>query len=358
MVRNGRIGDCGLLDTGNGPSVASVTVDEVVGEVDDERMDTHLTEAAPLFVARYDILAVGACNLDIFAAVGDAPHALSVGEERVVPGVVETFLAQLASAGAAPFHVSGGGQAANVAVAVAGAGGRSALVTRVGDDASGRLVLSDLGKVDLTYVVRGPATTRALITVDGRGERTIVLDGIGEPQPPLSWPSPNAALHVHFTSMIAESDRLAQCAFRRRLPRSVTTSLDGGQMYAEAGLKLIEGIVTGATIYFATEGELQALAGCEDEAQSRLFELGVQFVCCKLGAQGARLTAADGSVVTSRPLPVTAVDSTGAGDVLAGVFLLNFVRRMPLQACLDDAVSCAAASVTGWGRSRYPGFRS
>lgn len=307
----------------------------------------------------YDLIAIGACNVDIFAAISELVPPLDVGAERAVAGAVDEFLRRMASRGAEPLHVGGGGQAANVAATVARLGRRVALVTRLGNDANAQLALSDLCGVDLTYVVRGGSTPRALVFIGAAGQRTIVLDSPNESAPPLLMPPVDAARHVHFTSMVETADLRAQIMFRRRLPPDVTTSVDGGRLYADLGIDAVEAVTAKATFVFATEEELGILYRSNArEAEERLFDLGVRFVCRKTGPEGAALTSHDGAVLKSHPAKVNPVDTTGAGDVLAGVFLTCFLRRLSLETCLDNSVRAATTSVTGWGRTRYPGSSS
>lgn len=222
-------------------------------------------------VPLYDLIAIGACNVDIFTTVSDAAPLLEVRAERAVAGDVDEFLRGMASRGVEPLHVGGGGQAANVAAAVAGSGCRVALVTRVGNDANAQLALSDLCGVDLTYVVRGGSTSRALVFIGAVGQRTIVLDSPNELNPPLLMPPVDAARHVHFTSMVETADLRAQIMFRRRLPPDVTTSVDGGRLYADLGIDAVEAVTAEATFVFATEQELGILYRSNArEAEERL----------------------------------------------------------------------------------------
>ena len=51
---------------------------------------------------------------------------------------------------------------------------------------------------------------------------------------------------------------------------------------------------------------------------------------------------------------VDAVDNTGAGDVLNGVFLGLHLRGIDPALALRTAVAAATASVKGYGRDAYP----
>jgi ribokinase len=67
-----------------------------------------------------------------------------------------------------------------------------------------------------------------------------------------------------------------------------------------------------------------------------------------LGAAGAELTTATGSRRFAAP-PVAAVDTTGAGDVLAGVLAGYLAQGEPLEAALDLAVRAASLKVSRAG---------
>ncbi len=67
-----------------------------------------------------------------------------------------------------------------------------------------------------------------------------------------------------------------------------------------------------------------------------------------LGAAGARLTNAAGSHLCAAPL-VTAVDTTGAGDVLAGVLAGCLTQNDTLEVALDLAIRAASLKVSRTG---------
>ena len=66
------------------------------------------------------------------------------------------------------------------------------------------------------------------------------------------------------------------------------------------------------------------------------------------GGQGA--VYIDGSITITVPAPcVKVVDTTGAGDILAGVFLALCAKNVPVEQALEKAVSVASQSVTDFG---------
>ena len=75
--------------------------------------------------------------------------------------------------------VTAGGKGANQAVAAARAGAPTTIVGAIGDDPDGRLLARALAEQDIdarhVRVIPDVATGRALITVDRRGENTIIV---------------------------------------------------------------------------------------------------------------------------------------------------------------------------------------
>jgi ribokinase len=70
-----------------------------------------------------------------------------------------------------------------------------------------------------------------------------------------------------------------------------------------------------------------------------------------LGAEGALCSAPDGKVIEAKPPRVTAVDTTGAGDVFIGYLLAEILRGSDLEPALNLACRAAALSVTQKGAS-------
>src|SRR3954468_23458421 len=88
---------------------------------------------------------------------------------------VEHFPARPEKQRAKDFAVTGGGIAANAAVAIARLGGRAALATRLGDDMTGAGIVADLERegVDCapSRCFPGLRSPTSAVLVDGNGER-------------------------------------------------------------------------------------------------------------------------------------------------------------------------------------------
>ncbi|WP_207590989.1 PfkB family carbohydrate kinase [Halomontanus rarus] len=213
-------------------------------------------------------------------------------------------------------HQSGGGSAANVAVALAGLGVRSELVGSVGDDDNGRLAkceLEDAGVcLDGLAVVEDAPTAVKYLLVDDAGEVSILgNDGANEAVRPADVDPDRVrrADHVHLTSQRPETaSYIATVASEAGVP----VSFDPGRRLGDRDYT--ETLVR-ADVVFATDHEAEAIL--ESEYAARADD---QLVAVTAGSDGAVLHAPDGRV--SHPgFDVDPVDTSGAGDAFAAGFI-------------------------------------
>jgi ribokinase len=112
------------------------------------------------------------------------------------------------------------------------------------------------------------------------------------------------------------------------------------------------------TFFIPNETELAILTGMPVDTESSivtaarsLLDKGFGTVIVTLGSRGALLTT---PTVARKiePVPVTAVDTTGAGDAFVGSFARFFAGGVPLEAALKQASHYAADSVTRRGTQK------
>jgi len=305
------------------------------------------------------IVCLGAVNLDRRFEVMDldpflqAWPELSPGGEAALNLEEEIRLRDLLGRYGRPAGRWGGGQAANVAFALARMGLDTALVGRVGADEDGRFLREGLEGVNLDHLTVQGASGRAYILVDPSGERTILVAAntndelAGEDIP---WNFLAQARFIHLTSFVGEGPLAVQSQVAMRLGDKVSITLDPGELYARQGWPALVDILDHAEAILVTEREWQFLGG----KMLGHPPWAPPFILIKRGDQGARLI----TPVTFYDFPAEevprVVDTLGAGDVFAAGYLAARVHGLtpPWGARLGNRA--AAFSLMGPGREHYP----
>jgi ribokinase len=212
---------------------------------------------------------------------------------------------------------SPGGKGGNQAVAAARAGAHVQFVGAVGDDTAAEqlrvhLLANGVG-LDATVVLPGPSGT-AIIVVDASAENTIVVaPGANGNLAPEGLESPAAR------TVIDNCDVLLT-----QLEIPVATAVAAAREAHSAGAV----VMLNASPAGQDESSLAELACVADvvianESEASEWRWQPTHFVVTLGARGARYVGADGEFGVSAPA-VAAVDTTGAGDVFAGVLAANW----------------------------------
>ena len=244
------------------------------------------------------VCVVGSVNIDSTFCVGSLPR----------PG--ETVLAS--SVTHAP-----GGKGGNQAVAAARAGAQVQFVGAIGDDAAGERLRAHLraGGVGLdgTVGLTGPSGA-AIIVVDAAGENTIVVA-----------PGANGQLALtatHVREVIAACDVLLT-----QLEIPVTTAVAAARgARSAAAVVIVNSSPAGQDQSSLAELAASADVVIANEAEADEWPWRPTHLVVTLGARGARYLGADGEFAVPAPA-VNAVDTTGAGDVFAGVLAASWPRN-------------------------------
>lgn len=253
-----------------------------------------------------------------------------------------------------------GGQVADACVVGQRYGLRTSYCGSVGDDEDGAWQAAELTRegVDLSRLRRVPGvqSQRAWIFVEaGSGERTIIYDrpaALTFPAAHLDapWIAQGRILHLdgHDGAAAARAAEIAREA-------GVTVSVDISNLYAhqrEHTLRLLRA----TDCLIASEGFATKLFGpiAPAEALDRLrTSFGIAFAALTLGPEGV-LAASDGARLPHGRLyvpgfRVAALDTTGAGDVFHGGFLVGLAFGWALAETLEFACALAALNCTAFG---------
>ena len=225
-----------------------------------------------------------------------------------------------------------GGKGGNQAVAAARAGAEVQLVAALGTDAAAAQLRAHLeaNEVGLAGMVTLPGPSgSAVIVVDNAAENTIVVA-----------PGANAHLSVHdadVRAVIADSDVVLM-----QLEIPVGTAVDAAQVARAAGAV----VIVNASPAGAPPHALLALSQLADvvvvnESEASHWHWPVPHLVITRGSRGASYLGDDERFDVRAPA-VDAVDTTGAGDVFAGVLAAGW------QAGHEDARrrACAAAALS------------
>ncbi|MFF8590645.1 ribokinase [Streptomyces sp. NPDC015220] len=289
----------------------------------------------------YDLLVVGSANAD-----------LVIGVERR-PGAGETVLGS-------DLAVHPGGKGANQAVAAARLGARTALLARVGDDAHGRLLLDSqrsAGVDPAGVLVGGAPTGVALITVDPSGDNSIVVS------PGANWRL--TAEDVRGAAGLVRSSRVVSAQLEIPLETVVEAAraLAPGSRFVlnpSPPRELPQELLDACDPLIVNEHEAKVIlggdgAGDDPEDWARaLLARGPRSVVVTLGAEGALVASADGSVRVPS-VKVDAVDTTGAGDAFTAALAWRLGAGESLAEAAAYAARVGAVAVTRRGaQESYP----
>ena len=264
---------------------------------------------------------------------------------------VESFPPPGAKVSASEFIITGGGCAANAALAVARLNGRAVFAGPLGgkDDAVSERILVDLTAegVDCSGVARvdGGTASVSLILLDAEGEKTIATRrgvGLGQtlPEDANKLVADVAAVLVdnRFQDFVAAVCRAAQA---RKIP--IVIDLDLATKPDDALLKPGTHVIASSEALRATTGLSEPAA-----ALKRLAENVPGFVAVTDGPNGVYWLE-NGALCHMPAFAVKAIDTLGAGDAFHGAFTLAIAEGRDLIGALRFASAAAALKCTHFG---------
>ena len=247
--------------------------------------------------------------------------------------------------GVAQYAANPGGAPANLAVAAARLGAKTAFVGKVGRDAFGsslRAVL-EANDVDTQGLLEDAKehTTLAVVSVDKTGERSFSFYrnpsadvNLRAEELPEKLLKDTRVLHFGSVSLTAEPARSATLyAARIARENGCLVSYDPNYRASlwnsqEEAVREMKNALPLCDILKISDEELPLLTGTTDPAQGSalLSKLGIRLIFITLGANGAffRLGEQTGSVPG---IPVKVGDTNGAGDTFFGAALSKLVKE-------------------------------
>lgn len=286
------------------------------------------------------ILGVGSPMLDLLVNVPDSFIENIEGEkggmELVAPELLESILKKT---GAEPICAPGG-SAANTIFGLAHLGMKTSLLGKTGKDEQAAFYLQQYAAMggDTSRLKVNPAvpTGRCLSLVTPDSERTMRTD-LGAAAT-LSIADVTAAdfagiTHVHVEGYMLFNSDLTRHILKLARAAGCIISLDMASFeVVNAAKNILPGLLKDyVDIIFANEEEAAAFCGSNDpETALAEFAKFADTVAVKVGKDGAFIQHLDEKVKVAAEI-VSAVDTTGAGDLWASGFLYGFLNGKSLK---------------------------
>ena len=312
----------------------------------------------------FDFIGFGALNADTFYSImpdrqlGNIVSDLLPGGERIGTESERDQVIENAEKYAEITGKSGGGQAANTAVALARMGFKCGFIGKVGNDELGDLLLQSMENVDKSHIQREGNSGTCLCILDQSGERAnIVFPGCNDTlsinESDIDYVKSGRFLHI--TSFCSEDILHLQEKLLDQDLGDTKVTFDPGEIYSRLGIDRLCGILRRTNILFATSKEVELITGKEyHKGIKEIIDCGTEIVACKMSEHGSMIVTREDDII----IPVTrvekVVDKTGAGDVYAAGFIAGMLSGLPLESCGNLASRAAAVSITGYGREKYP----
>lgn len=209
-----------------------------------------------------------------------------------------------------------GGTSAGKAAHLAGLNARTTLVTPLGADAFGAQASAALARTGATVVpLAGGATESHVNLMTPAGERISLVTAVPcEPSEEDVAAAASAILEADaaFVDLSALGLRLvAEPAVRARSLWVDLHDYDGDSAFHEPFVRVADVVFMNAD---RTDDPQQLMASC--------LRRGPRLAVCTLGADGAICLTGDGELFRAPAVPVTVVDTNGAGDAFAAGFMM------------------------------------
>jgi sugar/nucleoside kinase (ribokinase family) len=258
-------------------------------------------------------------------------------------------------------HRGSGGSAANSVIALAQFGGTGWYSCKVADDELGHFYLKDLrdGGIatrDTSFLEQGD-TGRCVVLVTPDSDRTMCTYlGISgnlslheldqDALKSSKWFYTEGYLVTSDTARVAAIEARKLCE-RHGVKTALSLSDPNMVRFFKDGLKDMIG--DGVDMIFANEEEAMGMADADtlDAAIAYLKTIAREFAITR-GPKGALIW--DGAqAIDIDPVPVTPIDTVGAGDMFAGAFLYGLTQGWSHQRAGDLASAASAKLVTSLG---------
>jgi sugar/nucleoside kinase (ribokinase family) len=253
----------------------------------------------------------------------------------------------------------GGGAAANTATWLASTGHKVFYVCRIGDDAAGRVIANEFDSWNIEYkpeLLKEHRTGIVVVLVDQNGERSMFPDrGANSGLSELDLPDLSRFGAV-FLSGYALFNPLSQEGVLRMIREMRKANLEiffnpgSVGVMSNLGPEACRDLCKLMDLLIMNQAEAEFLTGKSDVISAlNLLSQDVSTVVITRNDQGAMGKSRGHELINSPTLPITSIDSTGAGDAFAAGFIGEWIGSKDLESSLRAGNSLASGCVTTIG---------
>ncbi|MGB6269689.1 MAG: PfkB family carbohydrate kinase [Olleya sp.] len=266
------------------------------------------------------------------------------------------------------YHRYLGGSPTNVAMNSARLGLHSAMVATVGDDGFGAYIFKRFSEVDVNTehvkVVKDKPTSVIFVS---RSETTPDFIPFREADAMITEEQITKdtllKTNIFHTTCFALSKNPAQITIIKKAEEAFKLgcqlSIDvnySSKLWTnkEEAIKIIKAYCKFNPLVKISEDDMFRLF--EDTlSHDQIFEFfhneGVDIVCLTLGSKGVKLSQKNKKLIILPAVKIEKVmDATGAGDAFWSGFLFAYIKKKPIEACLEVALKLAALKLQNVGR--------
>ena len=262
------------------------------------------------------------------------------------------------------FRFDGGGLVGTAMVAAARLGARVGFIGTAGTDESAELKLRSFVEsgVDLSHLVRrdGPEDQVMLVYVHSEtGERT--FSGVrSQPRQPIRIEELDkgyitSADTLHIDGLLHHEATVQAARWMKEAGKTVV--MDGSRTTGQVGEKHRQ-LIPYVDVLITGEGFARGLTGEDDiwAAGEKVLEMGPHIFCETVGERGCyTITRSERFHVPA--FDVDVVDTTGAGDVFHGAYIVGMIHGWTARQCAQFSTAVSAIKCTKLGgRAGIPTF--
>lgn len=287
---------------------------------------------------QYDILVAGEINPDLILSGDVSPEFGQV--EKLVDRAVLTI----------------GSSSVIFACGAARLGLKVGFIGKCGDDIFGQFMLDQLrkGRVDPRYVMVVPNGDTGLSVILNTGVDRAILTAPGLTTALRAEEVTDALLcrasHLHVASYFLQKELRPDLSalFGRAHSLGLTTSLDTNYDPTEQWLGLND-LLSVTNVFLPNETEAKSITKEKSiDAAARSLKGKVETLVIKLGARGA-LGISGNHSAKANSIPMTVVDTVGAGDSFDAGFIYGYLNQWELEKSLRLGCTCGSLSTRASG---------